>query len=80
MQLLYDLLVDKYSRQCEHRKSPEPCDNKEILVETFVNESGLWLVRDVCATCREDALADPIGNFLNKLVLPITTDKVKYDY
>jgi hypothetical protein len=74
MKLLYDLLIEQFSRPCE--RGPDACGKKEILIETFVNESGLWCVRNVCADCRQQALDHPIGNFLNRLRLPLTTDKV----
>jgi hypothetical protein len=77
MRLLYDLLVEQYSRHCERAVGPDACGNKEILVETFVNESGLWRLRDACSSCRQEALNNPIGNFLNGLSLPLTTDNVK---
>lgn len=76
MRLLYDLLIEQFSRRCERLTGPDACGKKEILIETFVNESGLWRVRDVCAGCRQQALDHPIGNFLNGLRLPLTTDNV----
>jgi hypothetical protein len=75
MRLLYDLLIEQFSRRCE--RGPDACGNKEILTETFVNESGLWRLRDVCADCRQQALDHPIGNYLNGLSLPLTTDNLR---
>jgi hypothetical protein len=77
MRLLYDLLIEQYSRPCEQHSGPDACGNKEILIETFVNESGLWRLRNVCADCRQQALDHPIGNYLNGLSLPLTTDNLR---
>jgi hypothetical protein len=76
MRLLYDLLIEQFSRHCERVVGSDACGTKEILIETFVNESGLWRLRDVCANCRQEALDNPIGDFLNRLSLPLTTDNV----
>jgi hypothetical protein len=78
MKLLADLVREQYGiGRCERIVGPAACATIDKLTETFVCESGLWLLREVCQLCRKEALSHPIGSWHNGLSLPLTTPKLE---